>query len=240
MSLNAGVLIIGSLLWDSDHDRPAWRQKRLDLTSAKAVKVPIRYGRLSLSRGNTYTMVFSRLCEAGQGKLLRCTRTISTSEDLIPEAEALWKAEQPEAAPGRIASSWGCVALLYNPDSKVPMELLKAWADRVTREPRYGNVSQTEKEGALLSEGGLLKIAWPRFVEDNRPVDVDLVLVTANDPEISPTHPEYPDANTIAAAWNAAPTEHAEYFWKNRENGITTFEDDQICALLRPRGEGRK
>jgi hypothetical protein len=235
VALNAGILIIGSLLWDAQRGRPAWRAARLDMASAKTVTTPIRYGRLSESRGNTYTMVFSRLCQAGQGKLLRCTRTISTPADLIAEAEALWKAEQPGADSGRIASEWGCVALLVNPDRKVPEDLLKAWAERVAREPDYGNVSQTQEEGSLVSKEGLLRIDWPRFVEDGAPADVELLLVTANDPEISPSRPNYPDANTIAVAWNAAPNRYAEYFWSNAENGICTFQDEEIRALLRPR-----
>lgn len=233
--LNAGILIIGSLLWDATRGRSAWRDARLDMASAKTVTAPIRYGRLSESRGNTHTMVFSRLCKSGQGKLLNCIRTISTLADLMAEAEALWKAEQPRADRGRIACEWGCVALLPNPDREVPEDLLKAWADRIAREPDYGNVTQTEEEGTLVGKDGLLRIDWPRLIEDGASVDVDLLLVTANDPEISPSRPNYPDANTIAEAWNAAPKRYAEYFWNNAENGICTFQDEDIRALLHPR-----
>src|SRR5260370_7892191 len=145
--LTAGVLIIGSLLWDSKKGRPAWREARLDRTSAQSVTAPIRYGRLSESRGNTYTMVFSRLCDAGRAKVLRCTRSISTPEDLIVEAEALWKAEQPGACPGRIAAEWGCVALLCNPDRQIPENLLNACAEPVGVDPAYGNLPPTNAEG---------------------------------------------------------------------------------------------
>jgi hypothetical protein len=48
--LTAGVLIIGSLLWDSDKERPAWRAARLNVAAAQTVTAPIRYGRLSKSR----------------------------------------------------------------------------------------------------------------------------------------------------------------------------------------------
>jgi len=180
-------------------------------------------------------MVFSRLCKSGQAMLLRCTRTISTLEDLLAEAEALWKAEQPGAAPGRNASEWGCVSLLCNPDSNAPADLLKAGADRVGREPDYGKVSQTQEERILVSKAGVLQIAWPRLVENDAPADVDLLLVTANDPEISATRPDYPDANTIAAAWNAAPSTYAEYFWNNADNGICTFQDEDIRKRMHPR-----
>src|SRR5260370_22374976 len=156
---NAGILISGSLLWD-ERRRP-WREARLDRDSAQTAAAPIRYGRLSESRGKTYTMVFSRLCAGGHAKVLRCTRGVSTPADLIAEAEALWKAEQPGADTGRIAVNWGCVALLCNPAQKSPEDILQGWADRVGREPGYGHMSQTKEEVALVSEKGLLQIAWP-------------------------------------------------------------------------------
>jgi hypothetical protein len=205
------------------------------MTSLQTATAPIRYGRLSESRGNTYTMVFSRLCAAGHAKVLRCTRSVSTPADLIAEAEALWKAEQPSAAPGRIAVNWGCVALLSNPARNIPEDILKGWADRVGREPGYGHVSQTQEEGSLVSEKGLLEIAWPHLVEDDTPVPLDLLLATANDPEITATSPSYAEPETIANAWNAAASRHAEYFWRNAENGIRTFQDDEIRAMLHPR-----
>ena len=229
MPLTVGILIIGSLLWDERRQR--WRDTRLDMASIDTVTAPIRYGRLSSSRGNTYTMVFSRLCEPGQAKLVHCSHTVSSLEDLRAQAEHLWKAEQLNADPGRIAVGWGCVALLLNAERKIPAD----WADRVGREADYGHVSQTQEEGILVSKDGLLQIAWPRLVADGTPVQLDLLLATANDPEITATSPKYPEPETIANAWNAAASKHAEYFWKNLDNGIRTFQDDEIRALLRPR-----
>jgi hypothetical protein len=234
--LKTGVLIIGSLLWDAERGRPAWREARLDMGSVRAVTAPIRYGRLSgKGRGHTYTIVFSRSAGIGHAVAVRCRHDVSTPAELVVEAEALWKAEQPGAASGRIADYWGCVALLCNPERVIPGEILKAWGDRVGREPGYGNVTQTEAEGRLIDQNGLLQIDWPRLVEGGASLSLDLLLVTANDPEIGDTRPNYPDANQVAGAWNAAANRFAEYFWKNTDNGIRTFEDDQIRVLLRPR-----
>lgn len=238
MPLSAGILIIGSLFWDPDDGRPAWRAARLDMASAQSVTAPIRYGRLSgKKRGRTYTMVFSRSAGTGQAQVVRCTRTIATPVDLLVEAEALWKAEQPGAAAGRIAADWGCVALLCNPGRNMPTEMLQAWSDRISLEQDYGNVTQTEEEGRLIDEHGQLMIDWPRVVATGAPVQLDLLLVTANDPRISPTRPNYPDITKIAGAWNAVESKYAEYFWKNVENGIRTFQDDELQTLLRPRGQ---
>jgi hypothetical protein len=237
VALNAGVLIIGSLLWDSERGRPAWREARLDMASAQSVTAPIRYGRLSgKSRGYTYTMVFSRLAGIGRGKVVRYSRPFGTPADLLAEAAALWKAEQPSAAAGHIADYWGCVALLRNPDRKVPENLLKAWSDRVGREPDYGKVTQTKEEGRLIDESGLLLIDWPMLVDTGEPVPLDLLLVTANDPEISTTCPNYPEVAAIAGAWNVAASKYAEYFWRNAENGICTFQDEEIRERLNLRG----
>ena len=84
MPLTVGILIIGSLLWDKRQQ--AWRNARLDMASIDSVTAPIRYGRLSSSRGNTYTMVFSRGCDTGQGAVVRCMHPVSSVDDLISEA----------------------------------------------------------------------------------------------------------------------------------------------------------
>ncbi len=187
--LNCGILIIGSLLWDAQKGRPAWRSERLDLARAQTVTAPIRYGRLSGSRGNSYTMVFSRLCPVGRAKLIPCSHTILSAADLIAEAEWLWKAEQPDAKPHRIAAKWGCVAPLCNPARNIPDHLLKGWEELVRREPNYGQVSQTKEEGDLVEPNGLLRIEWPRLVDRNAPADLDLLIVTATDPEIFASSP---------------------------------------------------
>lgn len=239
MQLNSGILIIGSLLWDSDRGRPAWRDARLDMASAQTVTAPIRYGRLSgKNRGHSYTMVFSRSCEPGHARVVRCKRSISTVDDLIAEAQALWKAEQPSATPGRIAADWGCVALLRNPGRPIPVDLLEEWARRVADEPNYGRVRQAQEEGCLVTKDGLLQIDWPGLVEGGEALQLDILLVTANDPTLTGTPPAYPSAETIADAWNHA-GDHVDYFWKNRDSGIQTFQDDEIRVLLHPRGQAQ-
>jgi hypothetical protein len=153
MPLRAGVLIIGSLFWDEENKRPEWRKARLDMAAAQIVTAPIRYGRKSQTRGNTYTMVLSRLCPVGQAKLVPCLHPVSSVHDLIAEAECLWKAELPDAKPNRIGSSWGCVALLCNPERSVPLDMLNGWATRVAAEAEYGPISQTKEEGVLVDQG---------------------------------------------------------------------------------------
>jgi hypothetical protein len=236
MPLNAGVLIIGSLLWDDDPAREVWRRERLAMDSTITVTAPIRYGRRSgVRRGRTYTMVFSRSAQAGRVKVVRCSRAITSCDDLIAEALRLWEAEELSVNTGRIAANWGCVALLCNPERQISPDLAEAWARRIKDEQGYGNVRQTADEGQLISEDGLLQIGWPCCVQGGAAVDLDLLLVTANDPTLTGTPLSYPSVATIVDAWNRAAQEHAEYFWKNTDNGITTFQDDEIRAGLNAR-----
>jgi len=239
MPLNAGVLIIGSLLWDDDPVREAWRREHLAMDSTETVTAPIRYGRRSgKRRGFTYTMVFSRGVQAGHARVVRCSHAITSADDLWAEALRLWEAEDLSVNTGRIAANWGCVALLCNPERQISPEFVEAWARRVKDEQGYGNVRQTADEGQLISEDGLLQIDWPRCVKGGGAIDLDLLLVTANDPTLTGTPLSYPSVATIVGAWNSGAQEHAEYFWKNTDNGITTFQDDEIRAGLSAAKQG--
>ena len=108
-----GVLIIGSLLWESNQQRVAWRE-RLDMGRPRHVRVPIRYGRFS-ERRRAYTMVFwPDLAENrfGHAIAIQCR-----SYDIVEEAKCLWVAESKTPVEGGVSASWGCVALLPNPAS---------------------------------------------------------------------------------------------------------------------------
>jgi hypothetical protein len=234
--LTSGVLIIGSLLWDKERQR--WRDARLDVNRSEMVSAPIRYGRQSgKRRGHTYTMVFSSSAPAGHACVVWCSHTITSAEDLFTEAVKLWEAESLEKDTGRIAAGWGCVALMCNPERKIPADILHEWARRVEREPGYGKVSQTPEESRLIDREGLLQMDWPARINEAAALDLDLLLVTANDPTLTGTPPSYPSVETIANAWNDAERKHVEYFWNNTDKGITTFQDDEIRARLRPRNQ---
>lgn len=233
--LSVGILMIGSLYWDRTCGRTKWRRKRLLASHEGLVSAPIRYRRRSHSRKNTYTMVFDPPSEApiGTAKVVQCQRCILTSADLIGEAEWLWSAERKRVpclfnSPERIISAgWGCVALLCNPQSHIPAEIIEGWAQRVASEDAARNKH-------LVDERGLLQIPswpWPNLLEGT-PIGLDLLLATSTNPK---PRNEYPDATQVARAWLDA--NDASYFWRNRDNGIHTFQDEEIeqqVAQLRP------
>ncbi len=153
MDLSIGILVIGSLAWDTEGGRPRWRTERLkDGGSVFCnVKVPIRYGRLSHTKLakpglGTYTMVFADSvgCPPGDAKVFPCTFAVSNFEDLWLEARWLWAAEVKKAnkePSASVASDWGCVALLRNPalqndPQKATLEaaLFKQWTTTVNNQ----------------------------------------------------------------------------------------------------------
>ena len=231
-AVTIGVLVIGSLYWDNSDPRPGWRNSRLDCQHRQRVKVPIRYGRRSGSRRDSYTMVFSpSLCENQFGTAIVIP---FHGTDLVEEAAYLWAAERVfhKSRSARISASsgWGCVALLENPDSPRTADLRARWTDRVSRERQYPTLDAVGEEVPAVDESGLLQVPWPR-VDDGSPLLLDALLATSTSP--TPIDGRYPLANEIADAWNTSePWEEVSYFWKNREHCIYTHQDGEIATRL--------
>ena len=232
--------IIGSLYWDEEKPREQWRRERLvDLDNRKYVRAPIRYGRLSRSRGCSYTMVFSKQLDEpnmpdkyGYAIVVPCKTPVNGVEDLVSEARHLWQAEGGKK--GGISAKWGCVALLENPRHPIPDVLRTGWTKHVRREPHYGALNSARGEATVVDEEGFLTTSWPR-TDDDSDLGVDVLLATATDPTI--IRGDYPSAREIAAAWNAHEGDDHEhyvrYFRQNRQCEIWTCQDSKIEKLLR-------
>ena len=154
------------------------------------------------------------------------------SQDLVKEAECLWLVERPpKSTPnGRISAAWGCVALLENPIRPLPKKLRDEWTTRVEREPCYGQLMNSGCDEEVVVDGsGFLNIPWPSS-EDGSDLGVDALLATATNPTI--VGGCYPSAQQIVDARPPDGTEPVDYFHKNREHGIKTFQDDEIEGLL--------
>ena len=230
-----GVLMIGSLYWSKRKHRIEWRDDHLDVSAAKLVKVPIRYGRRSGSRECTYTMVFStRLIEKrkwGQGMVVPCK-----SQDLIREAECLWRAEtatgkNPECV---ISRDWGCVSVVENPDNPMPKKMRNAWIERVKLERCYVHLNSATGEEVAVDSRGFLQIPWPKLAGEGG-VSVDVLLATATNPSI--VEGEYGSVEEIADAWTTPRGKReAKYFWNNTNERIKTFQDQEIEQRLATQG----
>ena len=155
----------------------------------------------------------------------------SKSRDLVEEAKHLWAAERKCNVSNCISASWGCVGLLLNSDCCVPIEQRKRWSELIAGNPCYGQLTSAENEPVSVNEGGFLNIPWPRLA-DGSTLMIDALLATATKPTLDDG--DYPSAEKIAEAWKTPRgREYICYFWKNRKNGIWTFQDKEIVGHLR-------
>lgn len=213
--------MIGSLLWDSEGGRDRWRSWRLDASTEWRVAVPIRYGRKSATRGNTYTMVFDRLDSSkfGQGVIVECRRVIRSLADLKSEAQWLWAAEmkaipgrEDDPPPGVTSTTWGRVAILLRQSTHGP--LTDGWK----------KISGPKDEDLMVREGRL-EIEWPEPIDGQARTPLDILLATTN----KATKPR-PTPRAIAEAWNQRG--YRGYFDENQKAGILTSEDTEIRKYL--------
>ncbi|MDE0130188.1 MAG: hypothetical protein OXQ86_11600 [Gammaproteobacteria bacterium] len=233
--MKIGVLIIGSLYWDDSPPRTAWRSERLNCVRQHQVRVPIRYGRRSRSRGYSYTMVFSPdLCEDQFGTAVAIP--FKSENMLEEEAKHLWSAEDSGGTgpKGGVLAGWGCVALLENPQAPLSRTIRDRWTARIERERRHLKLDHTHYEAAAVDESGFLIIQWPK-AKNGSPLEMDALLATATRPTRNAG--DYPLPCKIAEAWDIPDgRKKTEYFWCNRAHGITTFQDAEIEDQLRKRG----
>ena len=229
--------MIGSLYWDPIDNRVTWRQERLKEEKFD-VLVPIRYGRLSSSRGNTYTMVFSQLCERknyglGSAKVITCKNKATNIEDIIEEAKLLWAAERnQQKTNGKFWASWGSIGLLCNPNSRFSDNFFAVWSSITKNAHDYGNINHTKSEKPVLTKSGFLNISWPIIKNKDESLPLDIVLATATNPTIGTNNGRYPKAKIIAEAWKNDNQGNDNYFWENIRHGICTFQDETIANLL--------
>lgn len=224
--------MVGSLYWDKSEIRKTWRKKRLNSKEFDVV-VPIRYGRKSGSRDNTYTMVFSQLCRRknyGQGtaKVIACKNEANNIESIIEEAEYLWAAERNSPTTnGRFWANWGAIGLFCNPSTSFPDNFFENLRKITTKSSGYGELERTKSEKPVLTEEGFFNLPWP----NNQHLPFDIILATATNPTIE--NGCYPSSRAIAEAWKQDKNGNDKYFWENRKSGIHTFQDGAISNILK-------
>ncbi len=117
-----------------------------------------------------------------------------------------------------------------NPDHPIPDDLRRGWGARVSREQCYGGLARAEDEKAIVEGSGVLNIPWPKCTDGSH-LEGNALLATATNPTL--VDGCYPSAQEIATAWNTdTSSNYVEYFRKNREHDITTFQDDKIESYL--------
>lgn len=214
--MRGGILIIGSLLWDDAAEREAWRKARLLLDLRQNVVAPLQYGRRSQSRGNTFTMTVAPGEPAGTAAVVPCAASVYRIEDLVNEAEALWKAEQPSARAAAMSAAWGCVGVVFRPDNRA-LDWTDHWRDVFSK-----HASPTSP----VDEHGILQIGWPPL-SDRSDVTLDFLLATVTRRACTRPTPE-----AIADAWINQNAGHERYFFENVRNDIRTADDLAIWKRM--------
>ena len=234
MNLRVAILAIGSLVWDRKCHRQKWRNERLRLCDRERVKAPIRYGRKSDSRGDTYTMVFSDRDsdKMGWGLAIPCVQKAQSTDDLVSEAEALWAAEQSKKTPaGPLSASWGCVGMIVTPNLPQKSDIICEWSQVVRSRPAYQQSLYACEKEPIIDKGGILDISWPKIGNKKYYDGADVLLATVNrsDPDDGPSPKE------IAKAWKDDSKGNIRYFLENQEWEIATAEDEEIKNCLCPK-----
>lgn len=220
--MRCGILIVGSLLWDDGEagQRAGWRAARLETGAGMHVRAPIHYGRKSRGWGYAYTMALKADGSSGQGVLVPCVNKVQSIENLAEEAQALWQAEDPNAEPGMLHKSWGCVGALFGPDTS-HQALAADWT-------AHFQAVKTRCVSVVNAEG-LLEIDWPNG-PDGQPADFDVILATVTKPEAEP-----PTPRAVADAWISQNDEYERYFFNNVKHGIRTPDDLDIWRRIEER-----
>jgi hypothetical protein len=236
--LRAGILIIGSLLWDLKKlDRGRWQYERLDMAAKEPFHAPLRYGRLSTGgeRQGQYTMTLSGTAGPGIGYAVPCKRAVSTIADLEAEVHALAIAEGLVDSYG--AARWktfGAVGVAFrDPAAGVVPRLAELWGQsfgfRCNLATTLWETYRQLDETPPVSHDGVLTIGWPAGADSGEPLAFDLLLATATEP--SPIGRRYASADEIAESlvYHAG---NADYFRGNVLNGIRTQDDAAIWSAL--------
>jgi len=226
-------MIIGSLLWDNEN-RKQWRENDLSCKDGFRVYLPIRYGRLSTSekRKNTYTMVFSNICYSkgyglGAGWILPIIAEIKSFDDLKREAQKMGKAE---GFNNGLFSRWGSVALLLNPNKKIDSAIKDEWRKLLSSNKYKTSLmnAHLKSEKSAIDSNGFLAIRWPKEITlEGKLEDMDFLIATVTEPKLNG---KYPTVYQIADAMKRAG--YYDYFLKNRQYGITTFQDERILRRI--------
>jgi len=234
MVLRGGVLIVGSLFWDKSEERNQWRKNQLvPLDQSIKIRLPIVYGRLSSTRSNTYTIIYSK--HYGQidsfGKLVKFKNQIFCQQGLIKQAiklsiaEGICTKENP-----RIYCDWGAIGLLLNPKivnqkTNLYKKLSDIWTKTFLRRnfSLQENFKIFENDEPIIFENGLLNLNWEEEYEE-----LDFLLTALTVPL-----PKNHDLTAFEIANKMSQNKYTDYFVNNKKSGILTFQDNEIEQHLK-------
>lgn len=237
--MKVGIIIIGSLLWDENRGkdleyRKNWRHENLDLKNKIHCKLPVRYGRKS-GKGKHYTMVYTKdinYLNYGLGYLIPIQTEIKDIDEIISHAKKLSLAEGKETKSTSkcpvvkgAKEQWAVISFIFN--SKLPedtkMKFRHEWNEKTNIKFLKIDKFNEFKESIINTDGEITSF-WPESIkisEQEKVNEFDLILTTCTKINVS----KYPSNGDLLKDINK---DDREYFFKNLQNGIITFQDFSI------------
>lgn len=230
--MKGAVILIGSLLWEDTYNsiekdkgqiRKEWRES-LDISAKSLIEVPIRYGRISSTRRNTYTMVFSNSIETlGKAFIIPFKNETYTFEEVKFQALGIAKAEgiSNKKNPDRLITNWGAIGMAFNSKNEDKLlEIRSKWHKEFQDFDNkfYGIKGETptiQKNGELNFR---LEI----------PNEIDYVFATT----VIPEPKKYPNIEEIVDAVENSNPRYDTYIKENFNHGIRVFGDEEILLKL--------
>lgn len=235
--LTGGTLIIGSLFWqdhliaEGDNIRKNWRESNLNMNSVTDVSVAIKYGRFSgskLKKTQTYTMVFdTNLSEENYGtaKAVPFLQGVETIIDLLDKAKSMSSVEgNGDNFLIKGAKAWCVCGISFNPKINANLKdtILEKWSLAMQEnKPGYTEFVKSPNNYGLSHLGEFL------FDYPKEATELDFLIATA-------TRPKNRDGIMDLSIKEIANfVSNRNYFSKNIENGISTFQDKGIMDYLK-------
>jgi hypothetical protein len=195
------------------------------------VSLPIHYGRYSAKRKCCTTTFFPE--DELQGKAMGVGYAIpfkvkfSKISELESAGIAMARAEGMESR--QLRSDWMTTAIVVNPDFKDRDRIEFAWSRLIKK--KTDKLPDGNDEHFGFDPNGYLRTGWPKEAGSGQFLkDIDLVIAAATVPReldrrlIAPT--------TEEVAWAMNGPKGREYFLKNQQSGILTYQDEAIARFI--------
>ena len=236
MIMRGAALVIGSLLWEDHYQgkdlrRSMWRENWLDMNAKIKVSLPIHYGRYSAKRKCCTTTFFPEDEMEGKtmgvGYAIPFKVKISKISELESAGIAIARAEGMESR--QLRTDWMTASIAVNPDFKDRDRIEIAWSRLVKK--RTEKLPDGNDQHFGFDPNGYLRISWPKQAGSGLFLkDIDFVIAAATVPRELDRKLIAP--NTEEVAWSMNGPKGREYFSKNQQNGILTYQDETITRFI--------
>lgn len=264
--IKGGVITMGSLFWENGRNclkdktkldcngriksvelakyRTEWRDENFEKSDSDEtrIRLPIRYGKKSDTRKDTYTMVFSReyLNRDCFARIIPFKNEIDFQRNgtLVEQTRKMAKAEGITDRQGNVhlAMDWCVMAIWIKPNATFTQYLKTEWLSIVNPPNNHfrkkNNPQQSDRNATDYSGHNDLVLLNNDFELIDVPINCsfDFLLLTYT----KPTSPYPADAETIANAINHKNSRYNSYLSRNIKNDIITCDDNSIRGFLLP------